>query len=191
MQTNTYILYDDESKDAVLIDPGDDFQRLEDVLSENKLNCVAVLLTHAHFDHCNCAKYFQNKGAKVYLHSDDLKLIETDYNLAKHFGIGFNAFTPDVLLKDGDIINLLGKTFKVIHTPGHTAGSVCYMVEDNIFTGDTLFCLSRGRTDFPTGDAMALNFSIKKLYALSGDYNIYSGHGESTKLSNERRYNLA
>ena len=118
-----------------------------------------------------------------------MQLIETDKNLAPLFGKKFQRFVLDVAIDDGDEIEILNEKITVLHTPGHTAGSVCYVVENVIFSGDTLFRLSVGRTDFPTGSMKELNTSVKRLLALPGNYTVYPGHGEITNLDFERANN--
>lgn len=186
---NCYIVYNEGSDKAVLIDPGDNYEKLSRVLDENKLKPVAVLLTHAHFDHCNVASKFQADGCKVYVHIDDEQLIRTEMNMASGMGFRFNKFTPDVLVCDGYEIDEAGITFKVMHTPGHTGGSVCYITDNIIFSGDTLFYLDVGRCDLPTGNHKLLAKSLERIAALSGDYIIYPGHGETTTLDYERKNN--
>lgn len=187
---NCYLLCNEETKEAVLIDPGADYPRIKRQLDIDAMSVKAVLLTHGHFDHCNAVSEFKKDGAKVYIHGADKILLETDLNMSSLTGEVFRSFVPDVLVSDGDIITECGITFSVLHTPGHTAGSVCYLVGDGIFTGDTLFCMGVGRTDMPTGDAHALENSVRNvLFALNGDYKIYPGHGETTTLEFERRNN--
>ena len=186
---NTYIV-SDNGVDAVIIDPGDDVEAIAKALSENNLTCKAMLVTHAHFDHCNACRYFQQEGAKVYMHKKDELLVKTVYNLANKFAVHFNRFVVDEYVKDGDVLNLYGLSFKVIHTPGHTAGSCCFILNDNvIFTGDTLFNLSIGRTDFPTGSSSQMKKSLKKLFAFEKDYTLFPGHGLPTKLATEKNHN--
>lgn len=186
--TNTYII--DTGKSAVVVDPGDDIEKIDRVLTALGRRCTAVLLTHGHFDHCNACAALQARGAKVYLHELDDKLIRDGKNLAAENGIAFHAFTPDVTVADGDTFDLDGIDFKVLHTPGHTAGSVCYVTSNVIFSGDTLFFLSVGRTDFPTGDADALRRSVReKLFTLEGDYTVYPGHDRPTTLVTEKENN--
>ncbi len=192
LEANCYIVVrDDEHEDAVLIDPGADAARIERELDKARLSVKAVLLTHGHFDHCNAARYFQAKGAKVYLHEADEIMTRTRLNMSELTGEPFNAFTPDVLLTNGTEIDECGMTFRTLHTPGHTAGSVCYLLEDKLFTGDTLFCLGVGRTDLPTGDYRMLVSSVRDvLFKLSGDYSVFPGHGELTTLSYEKKHNM-
>lgn len=189
LQTNSYLIVG-ENKKAVLIDPGDDAPLILSIVKSKGLDIAAILLTHAHFDHCNAvAEIFEKTKAEVYLHGADMLLTETDYNLAAAFGVEFNSFTPTKIIQDNDIFNIAGITVSVLHTPGHTSGSVCYLVDGIIFSGDTLFRLSRGRTDFPTSSTTDIIKSIQRLYALDGEYTVLPGHGEQTLLSYERRYN--
>jgi glyoxylase-like metal-dependent hydrolase (beta-lactamase superfamily II) len=186
---NTYLV-SENGVDAVIIDPGDDIQAINDALNENNLTCKAMLVTHAHFDHCNACRYFQINGAKVYMHKKDELLVKTVYNLANKFALHFNRFIVDENVKDGDVLSLYGLQFKVLHTPGHTEGSCCYVLNDNIiFSGDTLFNMSIGRTDFPTGNASHMKKSLKKLFSLEKDYTIFPGHGLPTKLLTEKNHN--
>ena len=186
---NTYIVSED-GVNAVIIDPGDDIKAIVDKLNEHNLVCKAMLVTHAHFDHCNACRYFQELGAKVYLHKKDELLVRTVYNLANKFGVYFHRFLIDYTVKDGDLINLYGMNFKVLHTPGHTGGSCCYILNDSMmFTGDTLFNMSIGRTDFPTGNSSQMKKSLKKLFSLEKDYSIFPGHGLPSKLFTEKNHN--
>lgn len=186
--TNSYILCS-ENGDCAVVDPGDEVSGLKKTLNENGLRCTAVLLTHAHFDHAGSCLELQKKGARIYMNASDMQIVETDKNLARLFGKKFQRFTPDVTVHDGDEIDILNEKINVFHTPGHTAGSVCYVMGNVIFSGDTLFRLSVGRTDFPTGSAKELNRSVKKLFGLPGDYTVYPGHGEITDLNFERENN--
>lgn len=190
LASNCYIVRKRGSNDAVLIDPGADHEKIAAKLAEKSLTPRAVLLTHAHFDHCNAAGRFQKDGCRVYLHEADDILVRSDMNMARDMGSRFNAFKPDVLFSDGYEIDACGLTFKCLHTPGHTAGGTCFITDDIIFSGDTLFCLSIGRSDMPTGSGRALEDSIRnKLYALAGDYTVYPGHGDATSLDFERKHN--
>lgn len=188
---NCYIVYDEDYDGAVLIDPGAEADTIECELAKLHRAPKAVLLTHGHFDHCNAVYAFAAKGAKVYMHAADEIMTRTRLNMCELTGEPFNVFKPDVLLCDGSEISECGMEFRVIHTPGHTAGSVCYMTEDKLFTGDTLFHLGVGRADLPTGDYRQLEHSVRDiLFALSGDYTVYPGHGELTALSFEKKYNM-
>lgn len=180
---NTYALTSD-GQTCVLIDCAQ-----ERVLEECKrlnLTPKAVLLTHGHYDHIGGCAALQAAGARIYCGAGEEKLIFSDDNRAIFHGITIPEFEIEKTLADGEEITLCGITFKVIATPGHTAGGVCYVAEDCLFSGDTLFYDSVGRWDLATGDRERLEKSVRKLYALDGDYTVYCGHGENTKLSRER-----
>ena len=190
LSVNTYIVYDENSKRGFIVDPGGSFKRLITEMSLHGIKLEAVLLTHGHFDHAGAAKNFQELGIKVYIHEKDEDLLYTDKNLASTMGVPFEKLHADMLLKDGQILELADTTVKVLHTPGHSPGSVCFVAEDKIFSGDTLFHLSVGRTDFLGGDSKALKNSIQnKLFALQSEYDVYPGHEGFTTLSYEKLYN--
>lgn len=182
--SNSYLLTKD-GKNAVVIDPAADYvlQRAEEL----GLTVEAALLTHLHFDHYTGCFSLVERGVPVYSAESEKAMLP--YDLCLNVGGRMPTFKNNFVLKDGDKITLAGIEFTVITTPGHSVGSVTYRVERNLFTGDTLFESSVGRTDLPTGDWDMLVNSVKKLYALEGDYTVYCGHGEDTTLENERRYN--
>lgn len=188
VETNTYFVSSD-NKTCCIIDPGDDVGKIFSALEDNALVCTNILLTHAHFDHCNACMALQKNGAKIYMHKKDLRLIKTDDNLASKFGVLFNRFKPDGYVADGQILQLGDIDVKVIATPGHTAGSCCYLIDRFLFTGDTLMHLSVGRTDFPTGNKRDMVKSLQKLVAIEGNYLIFPGHHESTNLDFEKKNN--
>ena len=176
------------SSDAVLIDAGGNFGEVTAALSSRKRTVKAVLLTHGHFDHVMAASEFQATGAKIYLSEEDQKLISGDGNLAKYFGIHLNKFSADNGLIGG-LLRICGLEIKVIETPGHTAGGRCFLIENSLFTGDTLMKDSFGRCDFITGDKNALIKSVKSLFDMNNDFIVYPGHGEQTSLFYERENN--
>lgn len=149
----------------------------------------AVLLTHGHFDHVSGCRAFAEDYASFYCGEKEKPLIFSKDYLSIFGGVKVRRFEINRELKDGEEFELYGLNIKVISTPGHTAGSVCYLIENCLFTGDTLFCRGVGRTDLPTGNYFELKESVKKLYALDGDYKVYCGHGGETTLNNERLYN--
>ena len=183
---NTYAVSAD-GRECILIDCAQ--PRVLAACEKLKLTPKAVLLTHGHYDHIGGCGALQSAGACIYCGEDEKQLIFSDDNRAIFHGITIPEFAIHAAVKDGEELNLCGMSVKVVSTPGHTAGGVCYLIEDALFSGDTLFCGSVGRTDLATGSYSALVKSIKKLYALDGDYTVYPGHGESTALSRERKSN--
>lgn len=193
LPTNCYLLTDETTGETAVIDPGFEDSELTGALfSAGREKIKAILLTHGHFDHImGTAGIKRLTDAKIYIHSDDL-LFTTDNSLNLSDAMlssPIQTFTADVALNDGDTIALGNLCIRVMHTPGHTIGSCCYLVENAIFTGDTLMKCSCGRTDFPTGSYPQILESLSRLKNLEGDYHIYPGHeGEST-LEYERKNN--
>lgn len=188
LRVNTYFLVNDKNQ-AVVIDGGENYKKVKQVEKEYGFKIEALLLTHAHFDHAGNAKKLQEDGAKVYISELDAPKLLNEQNLSGDFGREFDYLTADYTFKDGDVINVCGFEIKVIATPGHTDGSVCFLIGNMLFTGDTLFLESVGRTDFITGNREQLVSSVKKLFDLEGDYTVYPGHEDFTTLSHERKYN--
>ncbi len=189
LRINTFILVNESTKSAVVIDCGENYKLLKQTETEYGFKIKAVLLTHAHFDHSGSAKRLQDDGVKIYISKTDAPKLMNWENLASSFGRRFETLTPDYTFIDGEQLNVEGISFKVVMTPGHTDGSACFVVDNNIFSGDTLFMESVGRTDFPSGNRDQLVASVKRLFDLDGDYNVYPGHEEFTTLSHERKYN--
>lgn len=190
-QSNTYILKDEETGDVAVIDCGECTPRLLSDLKDE--NVKYILLTHGHFDHingvCELKKHFPE--AKIAIHSLDAECLSDDtLSMGSYFGIYCNKkCEADILLYDGDTIPFGNSEIKVLHTPGHTQGGVTYVYDNNLFTGDTLFYRSVGRTDFPKGSFPVLHASITRLYSLDGDYKVYPGHDKATSLEIERKLN--
>lgn len=183
---NSYIVTED-GKNAVVIDCAS--PEVYDECIERNLKPVAVLLTHGHYDHVSgCSKFYEN-GVPVYCGESEKDLIFSGGYLSLCTWLNIPKFEIHKALKDGEEITLGGITFKTIATPGHTAGSVCYIAENNIFSGDTLFFKSVGRCDLPTGNTKQLSDSLKKLLSLDGDYKVYCGHSSETTLGFERKFN--
>ncbi len=185
--TNSYIVETDK-KNAVLIDAPDDADYIKNKLKENNLSLQKILLTHGHIDHIGAvADLAEKTGCEVYIHSDDLEnLSDYDLSLSNYLGIPLKAFKKAKPLKDGDNVTQDELVFKVISTPGHTSGSVCYLCKEVMFSGDTLFYRSVGRTDMIDGDYSKLRESLNKLKNLNFDYTVYSGHGNPTSLFDEK-----
>ncbi len=173
VRANCYLVWNDTA--CVVIDPGDDFNRIEKALEEIGKPLKAILLTHGHFDHVGAVKELKERyqSVPVMLGAGDEEL----------------HLQADRLLQDGDIIEVDGMCFSVLATPGHTRGSVCYLYEDVVFSGDTLFRGTCGRCDFYGGDSQAMRKSLEKLAALEGDRPVYPGHEDETSLEQERKYN--
>ena len=188
LRVNTYFLVNDENE-AVVIDSGESYKLIKQTEQKYGFKIKAVLLTHAHFDHAGNAKKLQDDGASVYIGKKDAPKLLNEGNLSSDFGRKFDYLNADYTLSDGEKISVCGFDFKVIETPGHTDGSVCYLIDNMLFTGDTLFLESVGRTDFISGSREQLVSSVKRLFALDGDYAVYPGHEDFTTLEHERRFN--
>ena len=182
---NSYIITQD-NKNAIIIDCSADF--IFDECIKRNLQPKAVLLTHGHFDHVSgCAKFY-NSGVPVYCGEAEKELIFSEQFLS-YCGGEVPHFEIHKTLKDGESLSIDGVNLKVISTAGHSAGGVSYLIDDCLFTGDTLFFENIGRTDLFTGNYRQLKESIKKLYALDGDCTVYCGHERETTLNHERQFN--
>ena len=178
-QTNCYMVWLEGREDCVLIDPGSAHKEILEIVEKQKKTVAAILLTHGHFDHVGAVRKIAEKtGCAVYLDP-------AEKNLPAFMTAGPLYSTDDY---EGKVC-VAGLEFEVLHTPGHTPGSVCLLCEDVIFSGDTLFAGSCGRTDFPGSDPKAMKVSLQKLKDRSGDFRVFSGHGEDTTLSFERENN--
>lgn len=189
LRVNTYFLVNEETKQAIVIDAGENYKLIKETEKKYGFTVKALLLTHAHFDHAGNAKKLQDDGVKVFISLIDAPKLKNEDNLSGDFGRKFDYLTPDYTFLDGDFISAAGITVKALITPGHTDGSATFILDDMMFTGDTLFFESVGRTDFKTGDRNAMIASVKRLFDLSGDYKVYPGHEEFTTLSHERKFN--
>ena len=178
--------------DAIVIDPAQ--PRIKNELEKHGLRAKFVLLTHCHFDHIGGVESLQKDGARVYCSEKEKPLVGTYAELSEHFGAPYSNYTVDETFYDGEEKEFGGLRVKALLTSGHTQGSVCYLFTEKdggryLFTGDTLFAGTVGRTDFPTGDMAKLRLSLKKLADLDGDMPVYPGHEESTTLDRERKTN--
>ena len=181
LQTNCYMAWAEGSDRCILVDPGYVPEELLEQVRLNQKTLEAILLTHGHFDHVGGVRHLaQETGCKVYICAEEVK------SPLRYSG-GEIYYTDTV--SDGDVLHLAGLELKVIHTPGHTVGGVCYLCGDTLFSGDTLFAGTCGRTDLPGGDYKTIIDSLQKLAALEGDLQVLPGHGPSSTMDVERRFN--
>ena len=181
LQTNCYVVWGEQSQTCVVIDPGDQANRVQDTLEKLGKTPEAILLTHGHFDHVGAVRVLVAEYAcPVYL-------CQADLALPPRMTGGELYCTHNY--QEGDSLPLAGLRFTVLHTPGHTPGCVCLQCEDALFTGDTLFAGSIGRTDFPGSSPEQMAQSLKRLTRIPKNYRIFPGHGEDSTLDEERRSN--
>ena len=185
IETNCYIVTNEETLKCVVIDPGDESNTILDYLEDNHLKCEAIMLTHGHFDHTGAVNAVaEETGAVVYMNSrDDARSNPDSMHLCFTLPAGGKSY------EEGDVIEAAGMKFEIFATPGHTPGGVTIRCGDALFVGDTLFRGSCGRTDFPGGDMEAELRSLKKICSLPGDYEVYPGHMDATTLERERLFN--
>lgn len=191
--TNCYLLCNMDFKECVLIDPADSQDEISRMIDESGCSLKGILLTHGHFDHIMAADAVRDKyGVKVYASCDEKNTLEQPHiNLGEAYGLKLSV-KADVWHKDGEILKLAGFDIEALHTPGHTEGGSCYYIREIgvLFSGDTLFCGSVGRTDFPGGSMSEIVRSIKeKVMVLPDDTKVYPGHGEGTSVGYERENN--
>jgi hydroxyacylglutathione hydrolase len=194
LQCNCSIFGDETSKEAIVIDPGDDISDIEAILANHGLRCTAIVITHAHIDHIGGAKKLKTStGAPVYMNIADQELYDHLDVQAAWLGVATPDQTDiDVATRDGDTVSLAGEAFHVLHTPGHTQGSLCLWIpsQGKLVAGDTLFRESVGRTDLPGGNSRQIVASIKeKLFTLPDLTVVYPGHGSTTTIAHEKEFN--
>ncbi|MGM0453194.1 MAG: MBL fold metallo-hydrolase [Thermodesulfobacteriota bacterium] len=192
IMANCYILGCDRTKEAAVIDPGDEPDRVLMALAEEKLTVKYILNTHGHFDHVGGNNRMKKAtGAELIIHADDAPMLDSLNTAASAFGLSAeNSPPPDRTVDEGDALTFGDITLKVIHTPGHSPGGISFHSDGMVFVGDALFAGSIGRTDFPGGDFNTLIASIKnKLFALGDDTKVYTGHGPTTTIAQEKQGN--
>ena len=187
LYTNCFIIGCKDTKEAAVVDPGGDSDKILMLLAEDKLTLKYIINTHGHFDHvAGNKKLKETTGAKILIHEEDATLLTTP-----SMGLSAdNLQAADEFMKDGDKITFGNITLEVLHTPGHTLGGVSLYTDGHVFVGDTLFAGSIGRTDFPGGNYDTLINSVKdRLFPLGDEVLVYSGHTAETTIGNEKKYN--
>ena len=190
--TNCYLLTDETQKTAAIIDAPAEADTILAFLKEHSFTLSDIVLTHGHYDHIMALHQLKDAtGATVSIHENGVAFLKDDtYNLCAYVGKSWTPITPDKLLKDGDTLTLGGETFTVLHTPGHTADSICLLGGGILLSGDTLFCQSVGRADLPTGNLeQEITSIMEKLLCLPEETPVYPGHGASTTIGKERKGN--
>ena len=188
-QTNTYIVHDSGSNTCAVIDPGYEPQIILDKIHSLGLTLEAILLTHGHFDHVGAVEELVDAtGCALWMSESDWSQFPNPVT-AYFYPIANCDFCQVNFCEDGEVISAGGLDFRVIATPGHTRGSVCFLCEGALFSGDTLFAGSCGRTDLPGGSHKTIIQSLSRLARLEEDYRVFPGHGESTTLAWEKKYN--
>ncbi len=190
LEANCYLAADEETGAAMLIDPGDEPDRVLEMAGG--LDVQYIVLTHGHFDHAGAVKELKEAtGAVVALHEAERETYQSVADQGFLWGFALDPLpAPDALLREGDEISLGGLAFMVLHTPGHSPGGICLYGEGTAFTGDTLFAGSVGRTDLPGGDIARLGESFRKLMSLPDDTVVLPGHGPATTIGRERLHNM-
>jgi len=193
LEVNCYIIIDEFTTDAIVVDPGDEFERIAEVIDEKQVTPRYILFTHAHYDHvCAAGELKARYQASLVMHEDEKTTYEFTRKLCLSWGYDPEDFPqPDRTVRDKDKITIGKVFFKVIHSPGHTPGSLCIHGEKTLFTGDTLFKGSVGRTDLPGGDTEKLLSSLNKILLLPPETRIFCGHGDETTLALESKKNLS
>lgn len=192
LQVNCIIIGDTETKECMIIDPGDEPDRIADIVSENGLKATKIVCTHTHFDHIGAVpELVESNGLDLCIHKDELSIYEEAGRMAASWGFEIDTLPkPTVILNEGDTVSVGSITFTVLHTPGHTPGGIClYKENELIVTGDTLFAESIGRTDLPGGDMSLMLNSLKRLTTLPDAVNVLPGHGPETNLGREKKFN--
>ena len=192
LQVNCFILADEKTKDAVVIDPGDDAQDILKIIRDKDLKVRYIVNTHGHFDHVGANKAIKDAtGAELLIHEGDAPVMASAPKHSLAFGMNSVSSPPaDRYVKHGDVIAAGEVSLKVLHTPGHSPGGICLREQGMVFTGDALFAGSIGRTDLPGGDLMTLLRSIKtNLLILPDDTKVFSGHGPASTIGDERLEN--
>ena len=193
LQSNCYIVYDENTREAIIFDCGDEAEKISYCIEKENLKIKNIILTHGHFDHIMAAGELKAKypDAKLGIHASEERFLKDSSLSLTDFTNSFvNIPDADFTFENGDEITVGSSTFKVIHTPGHTSGSCCFLCENLLISGDTLFRQSIGRCDFPTGNINEMeNSIINILYKLDDNTKVYPGHGDATTIHYEKKNN--
>jgi glyoxylase-like metal-dependent hydrolase (beta-lactamase superfamily II) len=192
IMANCFVVGCNATREAAVIDPGDEANRILLALAEAKLTVKQIINTHGHFDHVGANKRMKAAtGAPILIHALDAPMLSMLSRSAAAWGMSAeDSPRPDRFVEEGDILDVGSIRFQVIHTPGHTPGGISLLADGCLFVGDTLFAGSVGRTDFPGGDFETLKSSIqKKLFVLDDDVQVFTGHGPETTIGEEKRHN--
>jgi hydroxyacylglutathione hydrolase len=193
LESNCFVIADERTKEAILIDPGDEPDRILDLLTKNNLKLKYIVCTHAHFDHVGAIPELKTEtGARIVIHYDELDIYKhTREQAAILWGFALEPLPePDMLVSEGDELEVGGLKFRILHTPGHSPGSICLYGEGIVITGDTLFAGTVGRTDLFGGNVQKLQSSFRKLMALADEIRVFPGHGPQSTIGKERTNNF-
>lgn len=190
MFTNMYVIFDEETKEGILIDAGAGIDKIVNYINNMNVKLKYVVLTHCHVDHVAGLRTLRREFPRVPIvinEADAAGLAKAEINMCEYLGMENNFLDADICVKDGDVLTFGNVSAQMIHTPGHTAGSMSILIEDALFSGDTLFKATRGRTDLPTGSEREILWSIKeKLLNLPENTVVYPGHGSTTMIKDEK-----
>jgi hydroxyacylglutathione hydrolase len=192
LEANCFVVYSEKSREAIIVDPGDDARKIIDIIQSNNLQPVLIVNTHGHMDHIGANATIKDTfSVPIAIHEDDSTMLTNpSENLSSVIGTNTVSPAADQLLHEGDTVDLDGTEIKIIHTPGHSPGGICLYFDSTLIAGDTLFKGSIGRTDLPNGDFPTLISSIQqKLEVLGDEVVVYPGHGPKTTIGDEKRSN--
>ena len=192
LQVNCFVIADEKTGESMVIDPGDEPDRIIDVIKGNGLKVKYIICTHAHFDHVGGITELKDEtDAKIVIHQEERELYNSAMDQAAFWGYELAPLPePDMFVKEGDKIEIGHLSFEVFHSPGHSPGGICLYGEGVVFTGDTLFAGSVGRTDFYGGDINKLKKSFLRLMSLPPDTKVFCGHGPASNISREKASNF-
>jgi glyoxylase-like metal-dependent hydrolase (beta-lactamase superfamily II) len=192
LEANCIIIADENTKEALVIDPGDEPEKILNLIRENNFKTKYIICTHAHFDHVGAVPELKKETeAQIIIHQDELVIYQHAKELASFWGYELDDLPePDILVKDNQNLNVGNLKFKILHTPGHSPGGICIYGEGILISGDTLFAGSVGRTDLFGGDMEKLKKSFNRLMTLPDDVRVLPGHGHSTTIEKEKINNI-